>query len=96
MLQNALQSATATIVNARADYVMKNMKRLFEDNGMPEFELRWWRGSQRFYEGYTTVDGIATPPGLQDALDDLLPPRGTIEADLEREVADESSFFISA
>ena len=54
------------------------------------------RGSQRFYEGYTTVDGIATPPGLQDALDDLLPPGGTIEADLEREVADESSYFISA
>ena len=26
VLQNALQSATATIVNARADYVMKNMK----------------------------------------------------------------------
>ena len=43
----------------------------------------------------TTVDGIMTPPGLQDALDDLLPPRGTIEADLEREVADESRFFIS-
>ena len=74
VLQNALQSATATIVNARADYVMKNMKRLFKDNGMPEVELRWWRGSQKFHEGYTTGDGITAPPGLQDALDDLLPP----------------------
>ena len=42
------------------------------------------------------VDGITIPPGLQDALDDLLPPRRTIEADLEREVADESRFLISA
>ena len=62
---------------------------------MPEVELRWWRGSQKFHEGYTTGDGITAPPGLQDALDDLLPPGGTIEADLEREVSDESRFFIS-
>lgn len=34
-------------------------------------------------------------PGLQDDLDDLLPLGGTIEADLEREVDDESRFFIS-
>ena len=95
MLQYAPQSATATIVNARADYVMKNMKRLFKDNGMPEVELRWWHGSQKFHEGYTTGDGITAPPGLQDALDDLLPPGGTIEADLEREVSDESRFFLS-
>lgn len=32
--------------------------------------------------------------GVQDALDDLLPPGGTIEVDLEREVVDESGFLI--
>ena len=41
------------------------------------------------------MDGITAPPGLQDALDDLLPSGGTIEADLEREMSDESRFFIS-
>ena len=73
VLQYASQSIAATIVNARADYVMKNMRKLFKNNGMEEVELRWWRGAQMFNEGYKSSEGQVTAPGFQDALDDLMP-----------------------
>ena len=41
MLQYATQCTAAMIVNAQADYVIKNMKKLFRDNGMGGIELRW-------------------------------------------------------
>ena len=36
VLQYAMQSAAATIVNAKADYVMKNVKRLFKFQALKE------------------------------------------------------------
>ena len=59
VLQYTMQSAAAMIVNAKADYVMKNMKRLFKDNGIEGVEMRWWQGAEVFQEGYGVEDGIA-------------------------------------
>ena len=80
-----------TIVNARADYVMKNMRTLFKNNEMEEVELWWWRGAQVFNEGYKFSDGNITTPGFQDALDDLLPSGAEVGDGLEKgnDVVDE-------
>ena len=42
VLNYATQAMTATIVNAKADYLIKNMRRLFQDNGLEGIELQWW------------------------------------------------------
>ena len=84
VLQFASQSIAATIVNARADYVMKNMRKLFNNN-----ELRWWRGAQMFNEGYKSSEGQVTTPGFQDALDDLILSDAVVEDGLEMGVDSE-------
>lgn len=46
---------------------MKNVKRLFKDNGMELLELRWmshwWKGAEVFKEGDGYTDGMATTAG---------------------------------
>ena len=41
---------------------------------MEGIELKWWKGMTTFKESITTDDDLTTPIGLQDAMDDLLPP----------------------
>ena len=66
VLTYATQTVTATIVNAKADYLIKNMRRLFKDNGLEGIELQWWGGATTFKETYSAEDSMT----LQDCLDE--------------------------
>ena len=74
VLNYATQTMTATIVNAKADYLIKqikNMRRLFQDNGLEGVELQWWDGAATFKETFTAEDSMTAAMDWQDSLDDI-------------------------
>ena len=71
VLNYATQTMTATIVNAKADYLIKNMRRLFQDNGLEGVELQWWDGATTFKETFTAEDSMTAAMDWQDSLDDI-------------------------
>ena len=66
VLNYATQAMTATIVNAKADYLIKNMRRLFQDNGLEGVELQWWDGATTFKETFTAEDSMTPAMDFQD------------------------------
>ena len=45
MLNYATQTVTATIVNAKANYLIKNMRRLFRITALTVLNFSWWGGA---------------------------------------------------
>ena len=79
VLNYATQTMTATIVNAKADYLIKNMRRLFQDNGLEGVELQWWGGATTFKETFTAEDSMTPAMDFQDSLDDIEQEPGTVD-----------------
>ena len=74
VLNYATQAMTATIVNAKADYLIKNMHiyaKVFQDNGLEGVELQWWGGATTFKETFTAEDSMTPAMDFQDSLDDI-------------------------
>ena len=84
MLNYATQTMTATIVNAKADYLIKNMRRLFQDNGLEGVELQWWDGAATFKETFTAEDSTTTAMDWQDSLDDIDQEPGSVDRAVAR------------
>ena len=79
VLNYATQTMTATIVNAKADYLIKNMRRLFQDNGLEGVELQWWGGATTFKETFTAEDSMTPAMDFQDSLDDIEQEPGSVD-----------------
>ena len=91
-LEFALQMISAAIVNATADYVIKNMKRMLRNNGLGEIQLRWWHGADQYkdewQEGTLQIDTTTCGSTIPDA---VLPSIMTTSASAAAAFATQSS-----